>query len=153
MSFLSYYFSYIIEQDHASLLMRLHPGSDSYWDEKNPAPKMPPFYPELTKHPSASSRSFNDLLGNIEIYQLEGLEKLERAFFYEVIDYAVLYVAVNFLMDGVHELPSYEHCLLIHRTLIEYRDQEWQSYSVRAIHEALATLNDDLVKLLMEYYS
>lgn len=149
-------FSYYIGKGPPpSNVSSLHPRveSDLQNDYGSFPEGVPPFYTEFTKHPSLPVRTYNDLLGNIELYKLEGLEKLERSFFYNMMDYAVNFVATNFVVASGDVLPKHEHCVMIFRTLIEYRDQPWHGATVRSIHAALDSLNDDMVKLLVEYYA
>lgn len=154
----SAFFSYSIEHDHAMFLMHLNPMLDDMKDECPPddiiwPDTFAPFYTEIHKHPTFRITTYNDLLGHIDIYRLKGLEKLERSLFYNMMDFAVVFVATNYVIDSGDILPKNEHCILIFRTLIQYRDQSWQSSSVHSIHRALDTLNDELIRLLVEYYA
>lgn len=83
----------------------------------------------------------------------EGLQLLERSLFYTMMDYATAYVATTYVVDRVDRMPDSFYCGLIFRTLIEYRDQQWQSASVHHIHSALEVLNDDLRRLLIEFFT
>lgn len=125
-----------------------------------PAPEerdwdFPPTYLELHRHPTFSPPVTIDLLGKIELMalKLDGLQLLERSLFYNMMDYAVAYVGTTFVVDRVDRLPEPFYCGLIFRTLIEYRDQQWQSSPVHSIHNALELLNDDLRRLLIELYT
>lgn len=155
--FFSALFSYSIEHDHATHLMHLHPPLEEMLDDsyvEGILPKgTPPFYTEFTKHPSFTIKSYNDLLGHIDIYKLKGLEKLERSLFYNKLDYAVTFIATNFVVDSGEVMPKEEHCALIFRTLIHYCDQSWQSNTVHSIHRALEVLNDELIHYIVEYYA
>lgn len=153
-SFFSFFFAYALEQQQAALAMELIPRLDLFYNAKDQdRSKIVPHYEGFTRHPSFATRTFNDLIGHIQIYEAEGVEKLERIYFYMMLDYSVVFIATNYVVNSGEVLPSYEHCLLIFRTMLQYRDMPWHSDNVRALHGALDSLNDELIKLLCEYYT
>lgn len=156
-SFLSFLFGLALDQQQqqdASLAMGLRGGLDLFYNSvcRDRSYEIPR-YGGFTLHPSFSARSYNDLIGNIQIYEADGLEKLERLYFYMSLDYYVNFIATHYVIDSGELLVSYEHGLLIHRTMLQYRDMPWHSLNVRSIHGAFDTLNDEMIKLLCEYYT
>lgn len=153
-SFFSFCLCYSLDQDQLSYLMSLHPrmeatlpiGPEFY-------AKAAPFYTHIHSDPSFVTTTTNDLIGAIQIYETKGVAKLERVFFYAMIDYAVDFVATNYVLDCGDTLPPLEDRQMIFRTLIEYRDCEWQSTNVHRIHEALAVLNNEAATLLVDLYA
>lgn len=76
---------------------------------------------------------------------------MERVLFYRFLDYAVVHVSVNFLLDDGFILPDYYIRNLVFRTLVEYRDLDWQCYDVKLIHQRMAQLNEELICLLVDF--
>lgn len=140
--------------------MALHPRVISSLSLDNPEifkkvlKEAVPYYPDLHNIPSfLVPQTHNDLIGALHIYQLVGVEKLERIFFYLMMDYSVNFVCTNYIVDSGEALPPLEHRHYIFRTMLLYRNCDWQSTNVHKIHEALNLLNDEMTALIADYYS
>lgn len=140
--------------------MALHPRVISSLSLDNPETfkkvlkEAVPYYPDLHNIPSfLVPQTHNDLIGALHIYQLAGVEKLERIFFYLMMDYSVNFVCTNYIVDSGEALPPLEHRHYIFRTMLLYRNCDWQSTNVHKIHEALNLLNDEMTALIADYYS
>lgn len=146
--------------DILPLSMELHPrvisslSLDDLETRKKILKEAVPFYDDLHHIPSFGvDQTLNDLIGSIHIYQLSGVEKLERIYFYLLLDYTINFVCTNYIVDSGESLPPLEHRHLIFRTMLVYKNCDWQSTNVHKIHDALNLLNDEMTALIADYYN
>jgi hypothetical protein len=134
-----------------SLLCELDPRLHSMWriDREFMRNRLP-FYADMHKWPSFDVPKSIDLEGLVDVHASRGQERVERIVFYRFLEYGVVHVSTHFLYDDPFVSPDVFIRNLVFRTLVEYRDLDWQCYDVKLIHRRLAQLNEELICLLVD---
>lgn len=113
--------------------------------------------PTLHTVPRRKVPCTNDIESFIQVFKYKGNKRYERLLYNRKIDYNVHYVYTSFLtrvpnvtLKADERLPDI--AMLVRRTLLIYRDMEWQGKETRLINQYLNDLNKDLIPVLVEYY-
>lgn len=127
-------------------------------------PKMPREFglsnidPDVHLLPSIDVPCSNDLDAFIQVYKRKGNERYERLMHNRKVDYFVDYILHYFVFNNHMDVVDYDPRLpdvrcMVRRSLIEFKDLDWQGADVKRINKELKNLNAELAKLLVGYFA